>query len=268
MKNLLLALKFLTIVPLPSLKGRIREGDLGKSSVMFPVVGYLQGILIVLTGIVFRGIYNEEISAALMVAVLILTNGAFHLDGLSDTFDALASRRTREEKLRIMKDSSAGPAGVVAVVLDILLKFLLIKKLLLVSGAGLVFILFFPAIGKWTMVAAMYSGKSARTDGLGRIFIEQTRGGIFLASTFILTLVMVFTAFYAGINNAGSRVLLFSLFSLFSLPAVYIFTRITVHIFQKKFGGLTGDNLGAISELSEVFFLLLSAGLVSQLSLL
>ncbi|GBE02869.1 cobalamin synthase [bacterium BMS3Bbin06] len=265
MKNLLLALKFLTIVPLPSLKGRIREGDLGKSSVMFPVVGYLQGILIVLTGIVFRGIYNEEISAALMVAVLILTNGGFHLDGLSDTFDALASRRTREEMLRIMKDSSAGPAGVVSVVLDILLKFLLIKKLLLVSGAGLVFILFFPAIGKWTMVAAMYSGKSARTDGLGRIFIEQTKGGIFLASTFILTLVMAFTAFYAGRNNAGDSVFLFS---MFSLPAVYIFTRIAVHIFQKRFGGLTGDNLGAISELSEVFFLFLSAGLVSQLSFL
>ena len=107
---------------------------------------------------------------------LVLSNGGFHLDGLADTFDALAAKGDREKKLSVMKDGTIGPVGVIAVFFSLLIKYLAIKNLTLFPLFTLYSsLLFMPAISKLAMVISMFYGKSARADGLGRLFIQNIR---------------------------------------------------------------------------------------------
>ncbi|MGN6250187.1 MAG: adenosylcobinamide-GDP ribazoletransferase [Marmoricola sp.] len=55
--------------------------------------------------------------AVLAVGVSALGTRALHLDGLSDTVDGLTASYDRERSLAVMRSGTAGPAGVVALVL-------------------------------------------------------------------------------------------------------------------------------------------------------
>lgn len=255
------AFQFLTVIPVPSFCGKISEKDVGKSCVFFPLVGLLQGMLLVLFYRLFMDVFPVEITAGLLITALVISNGGFHLDGLSDTFDALASRKSRERALEIMKDGTAGPIGVASVVLALLLKYLALTSVLGISEMPFYLpLLLFPVQSRWVMVAAMYLGKSARKDGLGKIFIENTGVAEFLISLLLAagTTVIIFIA--AGrlhpysINGAPA---------LIPVSCVYGFGILAVWFFRRRFFGLTGDNLGAINEISEVLFLLIFLGVYS-----
>ena len=85
--------------------------------------------------------------------ILIVSNGGFHLDGLADTFDALSVKSSgdhaadRERRLRVMKDSTTGAIGVIAIVMTMLLKFLFLNNLFSSSlfGTAALFIAVFDA---------------------------------------------------------------------------------------------------------------------------
>jgi adenosylcobinamide-GDP ribazoletransferase len=57
-----------------------------------------------------------------MVATLLAT-GAFHEDGLADSVDGFGGGWTREDVLRIMKDSRIGSYGAIGIGLVLLAKF-------------------------------------------------------------------------------------------------------------------------------------------------
>ena len=54
------------------------------------LVGLLQGILLVLTDYVSGIFFHQDLVIAIVLLMLVLSNGGFHLDGLADTFDAIA----------------------------------------------------------------------------------------------------------------------------------------------------------------------------------
>ncbi|MBU1181649.1 MAG: adenosylcobinamide-GDP ribazoletransferase [Pseudomonadota bacterium] len=254
LKKLLGAVQFLTILPVPSGSVHANADDIGKSSAYFPVVGIIQGFLLALVYAVFTLIFPNDIVAALLVTALVLSNGGFHLDGLSDTVDALASRKSKERMIAIMKDSTTGPIGVVSIVLIILLKYLLFKNVVsLPDSTAYVALVLTPALARWCMVPALFHAKSARSDGLGKIFIEQTGAReLFMATCLILGIT---TAIFLVMSQL---IMLLKMIVIFIL--VYILSFSMSRFFAKKFGGLTGDNLGAITEMSEVIFLLMFLG--------
>ena len=96
MKGFFLALQFLTILPV-GIKGGISGENLGRSSVFFPLIGLFKGGLLVLTYKALGPVFSHQIIAALLLILSVLINGGFHLDGLADTFDAIASRKSREK---------------------------------------------------------------------------------------------------------------------------------------------------------------------------
>ena len=65
----------------------------------------------------------------LSTALTVLLTGAFHEDGLADTFDGLGGGATRERALEIMKDSRIGTFGVAALVLTLLIKIAALSAL-------------------------------------------------------------------------------------------------------------------------------------------
>jgi|SRR3989344_5775989 len=244
MKGFLLAIQLLTIIPIKT-RGAVEDRELGRSTAFFPLVGAVQGIILVGANLLFSRFLPTDIVSALILVVLILTNGGFHLDGFADTIDGLAGGSTKEERLNIMKDSRIGAIGVVAILLLLLIKFLAINNLnspfSTLHSHYILFLL--PVIGKWSMVPMAYWGEYARpTGGLGKAFTEHTGLREFLVSTIFALSVSVILLSWYGLVYAGIIFI-----------AVYLLTV----FFKRKLGGVTGDVFGFQSEISEVVFLLL-----------
>ncbi len=71
------AVRFLTILPLPLTQIHTAENNIGKSSACFPLVGLMQGFLLILVYALFVRIFPNDIVAALLVSALLLSNGGF-----------------------------------------------------------------------------------------------------------------------------------------------------------------------------------------------
>ena len=254
MRKILLAFQFLTIIPIKEIKD-VSEKEMGGASAFFPLIGFIQGTLFVISAVLFLKVFPRELTNGLLVLVIIITSGGLHLDGLADTFDAIALRGAREKKLSVMKDSTIGPVGVIAIVLALLLKFLALNSLFHYSLFTFYYSLFLmPVFSRWVMVKAIFHGKSARQDGIGKIFIENTK----LKELVIATLLAI------GCWLLVVSFLLSSLFTihyslfLVSISVLYIFSLVSVWFCNKKFGGMTGDTFGAVSEISEILFLMMA----------
>lgn len=259
MRQLLLAFQFLTIIPVK--KDIIAsETDLAKSTSFFPLVGLLQGIMLMIADFGLSILFHHDLVIGLLLVLLILTNGGFHLDGLSDTFDAIATKSSgnRDEdikkRLSIMKDSASGPAGVIAIICAIGLKYLSLKNFShLEYSAYYSSLLLMPVMSKWTMVLSMYHGTRAREDGLGRIFIGNTGiKEVVISSLTVLLVIALPPVFFRSYISENYFIFYPSL-----LIILYLFVRLVTVFFNKRLGGLTGDVLGAISETTEIIFLLM-----------
>ncbi len=241
LKSLMYALSFLTILPLPYPEPlKCSEEEIGGSTSSFPIVGLIRGVILYWIYLLLHNLFSVEITAALILIAHVLINGAFHLDGLSDTFDAIASRKETDDCLRIMKESTSGPAGVTALILVLILKFALFS--LAIESGRPDSLVVFPMAGAWAMVVAMFYGKAAKTDGLGYIFVKHTGRGQFLKATLSTVLaVLLFASVFRGWAS-----LLFCLLVTLGM----------VSYFSRRFGGLTGDTLGTVAEINEIIFLL------------
>jgi adenosylcobinamide-GDP ribazoletransferase len=261
MKRFLIALQFLTIIPVKN-DMTVQEDDIAKSASLFVVVGFLQGLLLLATDYSARRIFHSELVIGLILLVLVLSNGGFHLDGLSDTFDALASKSEGEEnrdklkRLAIMKTGTVGPIGVTAIVFSLALKYLALNNLSHFQPFTYVSsLLLMPVLSKWAMVISIFHGKPAREDGLGRIFINRIGWKEIVISTGILLLLLLLSS--VGFSRFFSLYVPNKqyIFYIFLLLSLWLFCRVEIKFFNKKFGGLTGDMLGATSEITEIIFL-------------
>jgi adenosylcobinamide-GDP ribazoletransferase len=258
MKRLLLALQFLTIVPCRA-SGSLSEKEIAGSAVFFPVVGALQGLLLLVAAFLLSFIFPPDIVSGFLVAILIISNGGFHMDGLADTFDALAVKFSgdvitdRERRLAVMKDSLTGPIGVVALILVILMQYILIRNILSFPQQVMVFLILFlmPVFSRWAMVPALYHGVPARSSGLGKIFID---GASVSSLIYSYALVLIFFAGFSAAcfrDSQGLKGLIF----LILMPVAHFLAWAWAGGCKKLFGGLNGDTLGALSELSGIFYL-------------
>lgn len=259
MKRLLLAFQFLTVIPLGT-GVMAEESDIPKSAAFFVVVGLAQGLLLVAADSFLQTVFHREIVVALVLLVLVVTSGGFHLDGLADTFDALASKSTGDpeadtkRRLAIMKGSTAGPVGVTAIVFDLGLKYLALADISNLSSFTLYSsLLLMPVLSKWAMVLSMYRGRPAREDGLGQLFISGTEFRELAVSTFLLATILALPEVAFRPDAAGSLCLLYG----GVLTLIYVVCDMWVRYSERKFGGLTGDTLGALSEVTEISFLLM-----------
>src|SRR3989338_11572433 len=129
MKNFLLALQFLTRIPV-RIKDKIEDGDCGYSMVWFPAVGLILGGILALVFKLAALAVNPAIAVILVITVYMFLTGALHLDGLSDACDGLyGGKGDKVKTLEIMRDSRIGTIGALAMVLDIGFWFALLYSL-------------------------------------------------------------------------------------------------------------------------------------------
>lgn len=234
------AVRFLTTIPIPSRKAP--TAGVMVWSAYFPLVGALIGGLLVLASKLLTCLWSAQLVSVILAVVWVVLTGGLHLDGLADTSDAILSRRTRTQKLAIMKDSSVGTFGVLAVFCALLLKASFLNELS--TALQLQALALAPALGRWALVQAAFFYPAAREDGMGRSFSEHIRTKDFV----IATLLMVGLAF-----------LLLRSWGVVVFGGIWLMAALINRSFSKALGGLTGDTYGALCEISEVLALAMIA---------
>lgn len=237
MKSFLLAIQFLTIVPIKI--RQLKEKSLSWSMVFFPIVGLLIGLVLIGVNNLLLVLNVEQIpSGIILIVLLIILTGGIHVDGLADTADAFLSGKNKEEMLRIMRDPHIGAMGVVGIVSIILLKIAFLSSINpLFRPVSLILMC---VLGRWSLVFSIFLFPYARQDGKAKVFINGINSKIFILAT-IIALIIVFAVWKL------SGLLVFAVISL----CAYLIGR----FINKVIDGITGDALGAINELAEVITL-------------
>jgi adenosylcobinamide-GDP ribazoletransferase len=233
MRNLREALRFLTILPMPG-KPAESESSIAAAIPWFPVAGLIIGALLLLPGWLVGEVWGGGVRAALIVVAWAALTAGLHLDGLSDTFDAVLSWRTRERKLEIMKDSRIGAMGAIALVAVLLLKFAWLHEAGEEWWRG---VLLAPLWGRWADIYGIYWFPSAREGGMGRTFQAHVKRRDFVAAT---AAALMLAALFGQWRGVLSGVL------------VWGCSHLLARWWTRDLGGLTGDTYGALNEIGEV----------------
>ena len=238
MRLYFIALQFLTIIPLP-FRLRCEGGDLGKSMAVFPLAGVTIGLLLAGGEYLLGMVFPRQVTDLLLIAILAAVTGALHLDGLADVCDGLAARGGRERFLAVMKDSRIGAVGVVGLVLGLMLKYCALLHVQ--TGIKRQALVVFPMVARFAQVQIAVGARSARTEGLGALFLASA-GWPQVLVAFAITLTL------ACLLLGGSGAWL--------LVAACLFTWLMKGWFHRLLGGITGDVIGCVGELNEILCLL------------
>ncbi len=238
MTAFLLALQFLTIITLRR-ELRATAQDMAASRAFYAPVGAILGLLLAGAAWLGRGCLPPLALAALLTALWAGLSRFLHLDGLSDSADALVHMTSRERALEIMKDSRVGAFGLCAVVLVLLIKFAALASLppqRLLAG-----LLILPVLARSLASLLAVLLPPARAQGLGssvagRFGLGRETWGACAALAL------------AGL--AGGRA------GLAAALAVMLCGLVLGRWYMRRLGGFTGDSLGAAIEVSETAGLL------------
>lgn len=231
---------FLTIFPVA--RGLSMEPErLGRSMAFFPAVGLALGLSLVVMNWLLTPLIPRAVLDCLLVLTMIAATGGLHLDGIADLIDGLVGGKDREGVLRIMKDSRVGAMGVVGLVMVLLLKYLCLYHVpVTMKSAALIFM---PTAGRWIQVVLASYCRYIRTDGrTASAFVEHAGE----RETLIATATLILAAF-----------VLFQLTGIFLIFLLGLAAMGLIRYFQMRLGGVTGDVLGAATEVVEVLTLLL-----------
>jgi adenosylcobinamide-GDP ribazoletransferase len=224
-----IAVGLLTVIPV---RAGTESDGLGASAAWFPLVGALVGLAAGGVFVAADHALGAGVAGVLAVITLVLLTGALHQDGLADCADAVGVRGGRERRLEVMRDSTVGAFGVLALVLWALLFAAALAALprhdalrTLVSAA---------ALGRWAAVLHAVALPPARRDGLGFAF-SPAPSAVLSATGFAVATVAL--APLAGVVALAVAVVVVTGVSALALRGV---------------GGMTGDTLGATIALTEI----------------
>jgi adenosylcobinamide-GDP ribazoletransferase len=229
------AVQALTRIPVPAPHG---PDTLRRAVRYFPVVGAGVGAIGALVfWLAGQGLPAMAASVLSLAATAVLT-GALHEDGLADCCDGLLGGRTRDDALRIMRDSRLGAFGAIG--------------LFLVLGLKLSLVAAMPQVGL-TLIAAHAAGRFwavlptallpyARPDGMAAQIAGPDAATLAVAALLGLgPLLLLGPRALPALLLSGGVALLFGLFV------------------RRRLGGYTGDALGATQVLTEIAVLLAAA---------
>jgi adenosylcobinamide-GDP ribazoletransferase len=227
------AISLLTIIPVQA-----PEGDLRSSIVFFPVVGALLGVFAAMCAYLATLLLPAPIAGAAIAGLLAVITGGLHEDGLADVADAFRSTRTPEQIAQILKDSRVGSHAVLTLIVFIMIRAQSFGVLALRRDwIGIVLAV---TLSRCAPVLLGYLSRPFG-DGLGAQFI----GAISYSRTVVVVVLGV-----VALTSAGWRVAL----ALVGVNALVVLC--ARRYFERRLGGVTGDCLGAVTQVCETASLL------------
>ena len=246
-----LAWNYLTIVPLPfSRQSHVNPQMLATSFGWYPFVGFLLGTILVMSDRLLLSVLSEPMTNMLLLTILVVVTGGLHLDGLADTIDGLAGGEDSTHRLAIMRDSQVGAIGATGLILAIGLRYAGLSSL--PPGGRESLLLCLPALGRWSMVV-----------GAWKVSYPRPEGGV--ASAFIQYISIRDVSMATIILAMGLMWAVHPMKAVFLMFAMVAIIRFIVWGASRLFGGVTGDVLGALNEVTELIVLLCAPWLVNRL---
>jgi adenosylcobinamide-GDP ribazoletransferase len=226
------AVSFLTIFPLGRL--HLDERDVGRGAFFFPLVGALLGAGVGLVGLALDDLLTAFLAAAVAITFETVATGGIHLDALADAGDGLGAR-SQEQALEVMRESAIGAFGTTALALDFLLKTGALTVLVAQEDTVLVVAVAY-GLGRAAPLALGWALPYARADaGSGRALTDSSPP-LLLAAGIVVALPLA-----GGLIGLDALALLGGAAAATGLVAV---------VAARRFGGVTGDVLGAAIELA------------------
>jgi adenosylcobinamide-GDP ribazoletransferase len=244
-----IALQFLTRIPVNGIPDEAYDdwGGRRASLVFFPLVGAVVGAIGAAAFVAVRWLHMPDLVAAVgAVAATAATTGCFHEDGFADTADGLGPH-SREAALRAMRDSRIGTFGSLALWALLTVKAVALSHL----PAGKIWAVMISAhiAARWSpLPLSRFLPYIQETSGLGAGVAQLISLRELLPATLILCAAVVIA--WRGESCAV-------------LGVVAGLTALAGLFFRRRFGGVTGDCLGAANQIVEAAVFLAATRLIS-----
>jgi adenosylcobinamide-GDP ribazoletransferase len=241
MASLILAVRFLTIVPVP---GRAAPGPtaLGRAAWWFPVVGLALGGALAAADRALNAAVPPLLASVLVVTAWMVVTGGLHLDGLADCADALGGA-TRARRHQILADSRIGVFGAGAMIASFAIACAAMAGIAGTTRAPVLILA--PAVGRLSpLLLGAWLRSAAPPHGLGASFL-----GTLPRSAGVVHLALVLGMSWLLMGHAGPPI---------GLGALAVSIAAAARL-ARHFDALTGDVLGAAVTLAELTFLVLAA---------
>jgi len=239
-QSFLAALCFLSVFPVPQewLKQQDNRIVQGNALLFYPLVGLLLGITLFAVSF-FLSVFDSLLISALLITIWVVMTGALHLDGLADTADAwLGGHGDRDRTMTILKDSHAGVAAIVAIVLALILKILALNE---IHANLFIALLVTPVLARTAVMILLLTTDYVRPNGIGtKMVVAMPRNiawGVIFTVGLLTAIVLQWNAIFILIS-IGLAVFLYRVMLL------------------RRLGGTTGDTAGALIEIIEILILL------------
>jgi adenosylcobinamide-GDP ribazoletransferase len=177
-------------------------------------------------------------AAVLAIAVLVWATGAIHEDGLADLADGLGGA-TRARSLAIMHDPRVGSFGAIALVLALFARVSALAALAEPAQVATA-LMAAAALSRALMPAAMLALPQARAHGLAARAGRPHPARVAAAAAIAIAIAVILLP---PLLAASAIVVATLAGGLLALSA------------WRRLGGITGDVLGAIQQLTEIVFL-------------
>lgn len=245
-----LALGFLTVIPVRPVAS-IGRRDAAMAMLVAPLA--VAPVALVAGGLGWAAArlgLPELLVGVATTGAMVLGTRAMHLDGLADTVDGLGSGPDRAKALRVMRTGDVGPMGVVALVLVLLAQ---------TAAAGVIV----SRSGGWLQLAALLCASraalplgcvtgipAARPEGLGSLFAGSVSrpaliaGWLLVAGSLSGVAAAVGQPWWLGVTAAAAA----------AISAGWLLATSV-----RRFGGITGDVLGALVEVSATCLLIVGS---------
>lgn len=229
------ALSFLTTVPLRSLRLP------GRSSLLsFPFVGMLIGSMWVAAAWSVSRWWGPWVAAVSVLMVDLVVTGGLHSDAVGDVADGLASRKPVDEATIVMRDPAIGAVGAAVLICVLLMRAGLVTSV--VAGGRWWSLLMVPVVGRAAMVWVLGRARSVPASSIASS-LAQAAGPREIAVVAVTTEAMAAVTLDLRIISGV----------LVGLAAAEAWT----HLFERRFGWITGDAVGVAGVLSETLALAL-----------
>jgi adenosylcobinamide-GDP ribazoletransferase len=233
-QDMALAVQFMTRVPIRSKS--LDPAQLSRASAWFPAVGLLVGGVAALAYMLLVPHLARTLAAIVGVFVMVMITGGLHEDALADCADAFGGGWTREDKLRIMKDSRIGSFGAVALILSLTSRVLLLATMPASAVVG--YLISAQVLARCTPLPLGALLKPAREhEGQGRRLAGATSWFTVALGTAIAITLTIFLLHSSAWHP---------------IVAVTIVTAASGLYYARHLGGITGDCMGATIQLSEI----------------
>jgi adenosylcobinamide-GDP ribazoletransferase len=242
---------YFTRIPLPAFLAKrvdFSQATLERSARYMSFIGIVIGCIVGAVFLVYSYGFSKNLAVLLTMVTSLLITGAFHEDAIADFFDGFGGGWWSKERImEIMKDSRLGTFGSLALISSFAIKFFTLVELpnhilplVIVSSY---------AISRMLGVSFIYTHQYVRENDAS-YFKPLLKDKMKVSDLIPLIVFGLMPTFFFAYR-------IHPLF-LVIIPLLFIVRTLFGRVFIKKLGGYTGDCLGAVQQVTELSFYLLT----------